>query len=182
MSLPVLLTVRGTLVPKTLEDARNLHNDTAGSPAGIAAARALGDLSHKVYAPCLRTKQSGLKDNELLFLDTWCDPVSIGTFFSDHNTQAAAARMFAQRDGTVWMRAAGSYSYHLPPHRGKNDRFVGMIRAPIASPERSIEIFAGVDAKVVRDARKRGIMSHDIYIKVPTPGDTGGPELLGIDI
>ena len=35
---PVLLTVRGTTVPKTLEEARVLHNQTAGSPQGIAAA------------------------------------------------------------------------------------------------------------------------------------------------
>lgn len=37
----VLLTIRGTLVPKTLESACGLHNETAGSAQGIAAARGL---------------------------------------------------------------------------------------------------------------------------------------------
>ena len=41
-----LLAIRGTLKPKTLEDARSTHNMTAGNPDGVAAARALGDLSH----------------------------------------------------------------------------------------------------------------------------------------
>src|SRR5262245_64645481 len=81
--LPVVLTVRGTLNPKTLEAARSLHNDTAGSPQGIAAARALGDLSHKVYAPCLRSSQSSAREGELLFLDSWADPKGIMEFFSN---------------------------------------------------------------------------------------------------
>jgi hypothetical protein len=179
MSLPVQLTVRGTLAPKSLEAARILHNDTAGSPQGIAAARSLGDLSHKVFAPCLR---SGGKDGELLFLDVWCDPQGIGQFFSNANTQEQAAKMFTAKDATIWMRATGSYSYHLPSPRGKDTRFVGMVRGPIASPEKAIEIFAGIDAKAVRDARKRGLLSHDIFIKVPMPGDTSGPELLGLDV
>ena len=35
---PVFLTVRGQYLPSTLEGLRVLHNDTAGSQAGIAAA------------------------------------------------------------------------------------------------------------------------------------------------
>ena len=34
-----LLTIRGTLAPATLEDARNVHNQTAGNPAGVAGAQ-----------------------------------------------------------------------------------------------------------------------------------------------
>jgi hypothetical protein len=37
---PVLLTVRGRVLPETLEQMRVIHNQTAGSPPGIAAARA----------------------------------------------------------------------------------------------------------------------------------------------
>jgi hypothetical protein len=176
MSLPVQLTVRGTLAPKSLEAARVLHNDTAGSAQGIAAARALGDLSHKVFAP------SGGKSDELLFLDVWCDAQGIGQFFSNPHVQDQAARLFTAKDATIWMRATGSYSYHLPSPRGKDSRFVGMVRGPIASPDKAIEIFASVDAKAVRDARRRGLLSHDIFIKVPMPGDTSGPELLGLDV
>jgi hypothetical protein len=46
-----LLTIRGTLAPTSLEAARQVHNQTAGAPDGVAAARSLGDLSHMVYVP-----------------------------------------------------------------------------------------------------------------------------------
>src|SRR5262245_37189052 len=104
MSLPVQLTVRGTLAPKLLEAARILHNDTAGSAQRIAAARSLGDLSHKVFAPCLR---AGGKDGELLFLDVWCDAQGIGQFFSNAHVQDQGAKMFTKKDATIWMRATG---------------------------------------------------------------------------
>src|SRR5882757_6404920 len=80
---PVLLTVRGKTIPKSLEEMRVLHNQTAGSPPGIAAARSLGDLSHKAFAPCLRSPQSGAEAGELLFLDVWLHPKGIMDFFSN---------------------------------------------------------------------------------------------------
>jgi hypothetical protein len=39
-----LFTLRGKVNTPTVADARELHNKTAGSADGIAAARALGDL------------------------------------------------------------------------------------------------------------------------------------------
>jgi hypothetical protein len=180
MTLPVLLTVRGTLVPTNLEAARVLHNETAGSAQGIAAARSLGDLSHKVFMP-LTGGQSTAKPGELLFLDIWCDPAGIGQFFSNPHVGEQAAKMFSAREGTVWMPATGAYAYHLPQPRGKDARYVGMIRGPIASPEKAIEVFASVDAKGVREARKRGQISHGVFIKVPLPGDNSGLELLAVD-
>jgi hypothetical protein len=44
-----LLTVRGKARAATTEEARTLHNSTAGNPAGVEAARSLGDLSHQVF-------------------------------------------------------------------------------------------------------------------------------------
>jgi len=46
-----LLTVRGTTVASTLDEARATHNSTAGAPQSAAGARSLGDLSHMVYVP-----------------------------------------------------------------------------------------------------------------------------------
>jgi hypothetical protein len=34
-----LLAIRGSLKAKTQEDARNIHNMTAGNPEGVTAAR-----------------------------------------------------------------------------------------------------------------------------------------------
>ena len=133
----VVLTVRGTLVPTTLEAARTLHNETAGSEPGILAARALGDLSHKVYAPSIRAgKMSNAKEGELLFLDTWKNAAGIQQFFSNPHVQDQAGRMFSSRDATLWMPARGAFSFHLPSAMGKNERYVGLLRA------------AGIDASV----------------------------------
>ena len=182
MSLPVQLTVRGRLVPTDLDAARVLHNETAGSAQGIAAARALGDLSHKVYAPCKRTRQNGAESGELLFLDVWLTPEGIGQFFSNPHTQQQAARMFSSKDATVWMRATGAYTFHLPAPRAAGTLYVGMIRGRVASPEKAIELFASVDAKAVRDARRRGQVSHELFVKMPLPGADAAPELLGLDV
>jgi quinol monooxygenase YgiN len=173
--LPVTLIVRGTSI-RTSDAMRVVHNDTAGSPQGIAAARALGDLSHKVFTP----KAGDAKPDELLFLDIWADPSGIQKFFSHPDVSAQAAQLFKTKDATVWMPARGAYGYSLPALRDRGDRFVGLVRGPIASPEQAIEIFAGVDSRAVTDARKRGILSHELFIKLAAPGEP--LELLGIDV
>jgi hypothetical protein len=181
-NMPVVLTVRGTVIPESLEAARRLHNETAGSAPGIAAARALGDLSHNVYAPCTRYNQSGAKPGELLFLDRWDNPKGIMEFFGNPHVQQQAGKLFGARDAAVWMAAQGSFSYALPAPHTKSERYVGMIRASVKSPEASIAIFAGVDAKVQRDARRRGLLSHELFVKLNAPGDSSPVELLGIDL
>jgi hypothetical protein len=179
---PVLLTVRGKMLPKSLEEMRVLHNRTAGSPPGIAAARSLGDLSHLVYAPFAALPQSVAKAGELLFLDVWQSPRGIMDFFANEQVIQSGTKLFSARDATIWMRAEGSFSYTLPAARGKNDRMVAMLRGPIASPEKAIEIFRAVDIEAQRDARRRGLLSHEIFIKLSAPGDTSPPELLGMDV
>ncbi|MBX7082302.1 MAG: hypothetical protein K1X88_24050 [Nannocystaceae bacterium] len=178
---PVLLTVRGTLAPRDLEAARTLHNDTAGSAQGIAAARSLGDLSHKAYAPLPLEGISRAKAGELLFIDTWLTPEGIGQFFGNPEIGKSAGAMFTARDATVWMPARGAFTYHLPAPMAKTERYVGMIRGPVASPEAAIEIFAAAVRRAQPDARRRGHLSHELYVKLPLPGTQGPLELLGVD-
>lgn len=177
---PVLLTVRGTPLPKTLEEMRVVHNETAGSPPGIAAARSLGDLSHMVYAP-LSADAAAPPSHELLFMDVWVHPKGIADFFANEQVVQQGKKLFASRDATVWMPADGSYSYSLPAPRGKPDRYVGIVRGPIASPEAAIAVFRVADVAGQQDARRRGLLSHQILIKLAAPGDTSGLELLGVD-
>ncbi len=176
---PTLLTIRGTLVPKTLDAAKAVHNDTAGSPQGIAAARALGDLSHKVYKPV--AKAGGSEDGELMFLDYWQTPQGIGQFFSNANVQEQAGKMFSKRDAAIWMRAAGAFSFDLPAAIGSHDRWLGIVRGPVKSPEAAIEAFRSLQAGLV-DARRRGQLSHSIYFRIPMPGEKFPPEMFGLDI
>ena len=168
MSVPVTLTVRGTFAPASLEAARTLHNATAGSPPGIEMARSLGDLSHIVFTPRTAT-------NELLFLDVWTEAEGIQKMFSHPDVQKSGAQLFSARDAMVWMPARGAFTYHLPGEA----RFLGMIRGSIASPEHAIERFAAADARAIRDARRRGIVSHQLFIRLGAPGEPA--ELLGLD-
>src|SRR5258705_4821856 len=88
-----LLTVRGTMAPGTLEEARELHNRTAGAPPGVAAARSLGDLSHNVYA--------GMADEhrgELLFIDFWNSLSGLCRFFVNPQVQAGGDIVFGSRE------------------------------------------------------------------------------------
>ena len=78
------------------------------------------------------------------------------------------------------MPARGAYASHLPAPRGVGERFVGIVRGPIASAEQAIEIFRGVDAGAIADARRRGLLSHELFIKLGPPG--APLELLGLDM
>jgi quinol monooxygenase YgiN len=173
--LPVTLTVRGTPI-RTGDAMRIVHNETAGSAQGIAAARALGDLSHKVFSP----RGGDARPDELLFLDIWIDADGIQKFFAHPDVQAQGAQLFKSKDATVWMPARGAYTYHLPSPRDTRELFVGLVRGTIASPETAIEIFRAADTRGVKDARKRGILSHELFIKLGPPDQP--LELLGLDV
>ncbi len=181
MNPGVFLTVRGKFLAPTLEACRVIHNDTAGSVPGIAAARALGDLSHKVYSP-LPSPASSAKTGEVLFIDWWQDAKGLMDFFANENVQMQGTKLFTSRDATVWMAAKGAFAWSLPSAAGKNERFVGMVRGPIASPDHAIEIFRAADQKAQRVARARGLLSHELFIKLNPPGDSSPLELLGVDV
>ena len=111
---PVLLLIRGTLVDGAApEAARKTHNATAGNDAGVAAARALGDLSHKVYLPA-KSAMSGAKPGELLILDVWESAEGMQTFFSNPQVSEGGKKLFSTRDPTVWMRAREALTFNLP--------------------------------------------------------------------
>src|SRR5260221_14099189 len=91
-------------------------------------------------------------------------------------------KTFIVVSSAIWMPARGSFSYCLPAPKAKTERFVGMVRGPVQSPEQAIAIFAGVDGKAQRDARRRGLLSHELFIKLAAPGDASPVELLGLDV
>ena len=129
-----LLLIRGTLSPATLEAARKVHNQTAGNPAGVAAAKSLGDVSHNVYVPMEhdgheKTKGAG----EFLIMDLWYSMEGLNTFFADKQVQEGGAAIFSQRDPVVWGAAPGFTSYHIPAPSGMNDRFITTARAAVKS-------------------------------------------------
>jgi hypothetical protein len=172
----VFLTVRGTFVPPTVDGMRKLHDDTAGSPQGIAAARSFGDLSHKVYLP-----MGTAKPTESLFLDVWTSAQGIQSFFANEMVINQGSKLFKSRDSALWMPALGAFSFHLPAPASKRARLVGLLRAPVSSPEKAIEVFRDTISAALPDARKRGQLSHQIFIRLSPPGESAQAELLGLD-
>jgi hypothetical protein len=174
-----LLTIRGTLAAATIEETRTLHNGTAGAPQSVAAAQSLGDVSHMVYAP---TTPPASGAGEILFMDLWTSIDGLNQFFANPAVQQQAGQLFTQRDPVVWTAAAGFTSYHLPAPHGHNDRFVVLVRGPVASMASAMTAHNAVVGGGIGTARKASSLSHDVYSRVVAPGDAASLELLAVDL
>src|SRR5260221_6008305 len=150
----------------------------AGNPAGVAGARALGDLSHMVYVPA---GQNGGAASELLILDVWNNLDGLNTFFSGHDGQQGGDLIFTEREPVVWMTARGAFTYHLATPKGKNDRFVGVVRGPVHSHEQALAIHNQFASMGVNQARMAGNISHDVYFRLAQPGTPESLEFLAVD-
>ena len=178
-----LLAIRGTLKPNTLEDARQVHNMTAGNPQGVAAAQSLGDVSHMVYVPLEHeghiNPQGGC---EFLILDLWKSVDGLNTFFSDHQVQEGGSMIFSERDPVVWTPAEGFVSFHIPAPFGRNDRIVAVVRGTVNSIEEAKELHNAAMTKTVSKARKLGMLSHEAYFRLAAPNSPEALEYFGVDV
>lgn len=177
-----LLTIRGTLASATLEAARKVHNQTAGNPAGVAAAQALGDLSHLVFVPMehdghAKTKGAG----EFLIMDQWISMEGLNTFFADKQVQEGGAAIFSDRDPVVWAPAEGFTSFHTPPPFGKNDRILGVARGTVKSLAEAKQLHNTAITKTVNKARRLGMLSHEAYFRMAAPGSPEALEYFQVD-
>src|SRR5882724_6301471 len=125
-----LLTVMGKVTSTSVEATCKLHNETAGNPGGVAAAKSLGDMSHMTFMP-LGTGSSF--SGELLFLDIWNNLDGMNRFFSDPHVQEGGNRMFSSRENIVWSKLDTFLNFNFPSPTGKNDRIVGLIRGRVRS-------------------------------------------------
>jgi hypothetical protein len=174
-----LLAIHGKLAPKTLEAARKVHNDTAGAPQNIAAARSLGDLSHMVYIP---VDHSGPDSGEFLILDQWSSLEGINQFFADPHVQQGGAAIFSERDPVVWKPASQLIQYHFPAPAGRNDRFIGIVRGKVRSQEEGGRLHNALVGGLLAKARVGGIMSHEAYFRVAQPGSPEELEFFAVDV
>ncbi len=171
-----LLTVRGTTAPPSLDDTRSIHNATAGAPQSAAGARALGDLSHNVYAP-IGKDQTG----ELLFIDLWNSVSGLNTFFSNPQVQEAAGQLFETRDGIVWSRLNGFGAYSLAFPNGRSVGAVGILQVTVTSVEEAASAFTAYAGTTINTARSYGMVSHSTWLRAPNPGEAPTQELIGVD-
>ncbi len=171
-----LLTVRGVAATTGGTEGRSLHNRTAGAEAGVAAARALGDLSHNVY--------SGLTDHnagELLFLDFWNSLSGMAQFFADPQVQAGGNLLFTKREAPVWAPARDFGSFHLATPSGRSVAAVGLLRSAVTTVEDAARAFRAYAAVTINRARRHGLVSHSLWVRVPDPGQPPVAEVLGVD-
>ncbi|MES2169940.1 MAG: hypothetical protein V4479_04370, partial [Actinomycetota bacterium] len=170
-----LLTVLGTPKGVAPDKSADLHNMTAGSAAGVAAAKALGDLSHNVYIPALA-------ETRLLFLDTWNSVQGLGQFFADKGTQEGAGALWADYQPALWMPAEGFGSYSLPAPSGRSAGAVGLMRAPVSSYAAAAAAFHADSVAKINASRQHGMVGHSLWVPVPMgPGQTPATEVLGVD-
>jgi hypothetical protein len=179
----VLLCIRGTLADgANRAAARTTHNLTAGNPEGVAAAKAMGDLSHATFVGADEAgRMAGARPDELLILDVWQTPDAIGKFFSSPAVTQGGAKLFKERDPVVFMPATDSLSFHLPTPNGKTNRYVGLLRGTVKSPELAISTFKKEVGATLNPARQLGQLSHDLYVKLAPPAADGSVEILAVD-
>src|SRR3974377_781996 len=124
-----LFTLRGKVNTPTVADSRGPHNKTAGSPDAIAAARALGDLSHNVYT----SAGNGAGSDEVLIIDYWNSPSGFGQFFTDPQSPDGGELLFTEREGILWAPTSGFGDFHLALPSGASPAAVGLLRAGVPS-------------------------------------------------
>ena len=161
-----LLTVRGAANATTLEEARTVHNSTAGAPQSAAGARALGDLSHNVFAPINKEL-----DGQLLFIDRWNSLSGLGNFFANPQVQEAAGQLFSSRDGIVWSRLDGFGGFVLPVPAGRTTGAVGLIQVSVTSVDDAAKAFTAYAGTTINTARSYGMVSHTTWLRLPNPGE-----------
>jgi len=166
---------RGTRAAKTLEGTRTAHNETA-SAAAQAAARSLGDLTHKVY---VRADRDGATSDEFLILDVWNNLEGFKQFFA--NT-VSRSKLLNQRDQVLWSPAEGFYSYHLQAPYGKNERFVAIVRGAVHSRAEAQTLHNDFVARQVGQAHVAGAVSHEAYFRINEPEAPESLEFLAQDV
>lgn len=167
-SLIVHLT-RGKLNPRTLDEARALHNAfvSTGAPPAIEIARSLTDLSHTLYAPPVGGRSS-VQDDELLFFDWWVDPNAMEQFFANPAAAEAGARLFSSREESEWAQAPSAFSFHVPAPDGTSARYIRMMRAPVRSAEDASTVLGNLARNNLIGCLRRGQLSHDLFVRYPT--------------
>ena len=168
-----LLTVRGSLAADTREAGRLAHNQVAGSDEGVAMARSFGDLSHAVFVP---VDEPSAGAGELLIIDYWNSVDGLMQFFSNEQVQSGGKFVFkADRDNVVWANTPGLPNVSLAAPTGLNERYVGLVRGPVASRDGAEKLLTEATRKALNGNRAKGLMSRQWYFRADQPGkDAGG--------
>lgn len=178
-STEFLFTVRGPMAAAALEDGRLAHNRAAGSDQAVAAARSFSDLSHAVWIPA---EPAGAGAGELLIIDYWNNPDGIGRFFSDPQVQQGGGALYKSRESAIWQPTRGLPRFNLPAPFGREGRYLGVVRGPVASRAVAEAALTEIMRTSVNTARAKGLMSREWYFRLSPPVETPSTEIIGLDV
>jgi hypothetical protein len=142
-------------------------------------ARSFGDLSHAVYYPADYT--TGVP-RQMLFIDYWNSPQGLMQFFSNEQVQQGGKLVFKERDYVLWANTPGLPRVSLPAPAGRNDRFVGLVRGPVASRAGAERILMEATRKALNTNRAKGLMAREWYFRLAAPGEPESLEAIGYDL
>ena len=149
-----LLTIMGKVKPTSVDTAREMHNQTAGNPGGVAAAKSLGDMSHMAFMPLdAATNFKG----DILFMDIWNDVDGLRKFFSDPQVKAGGDMMFVSKEAVVWNKIESFLNFQFTAPSGNNDKIVGIIRGSVKSIAEAEAIHNPAIALNVQNPAARGL-------------------------
>ena len=174
-----LFTVKGPLAAKDLEGGRVAHNMAAGSDQGVAAARSFSDLSHAVYVPIKPNGAGRRRTSHHRLLE---QPRR------NRNVLFRPAGPAGRLDGLPRPRSGdlgadpGLPHFSLPAPMGKNERYVGIARGPIASREKAEKILTEALRKRANISRAKGLMSREWFFRLGRPGEKAPLEAIGVDV
>jgi hypothetical protein len=81
----------------------------------------------------------------------------------------------------VWTSANDFRSFVIPTPAHKTDRYVGLVRGTVRSRDAAKAAFDKI-AETINAARKEGQVSHEIFFRLPEPGQPASLDLLGVDV
>ncbi len=132
-----LLTVRGPMAAQDLDQGRQAHNLAAGSDQGVAAARSFGDLSHAVFVPVQPKRRGGA--GELLIIDYLEQRRRAADVFRPASRADRRDHALSRPRGGGVGASPGLPRFSLPAPTGRDERWVGIARGPVASVRRGRE-------------------------------------------
>jgi hypothetical protein len=174
-----LFTVRGPMAPPDLEGGRKVHNLAAGADQAVAAARSFGDLSHAVYVP-VEPPVNGA--GELLIIDYWNSPQGLQSFFAAMPAPTKETNIFREREAVLWQATPGLPRVNLPAPAGRNERYVGLARGPVAARDVAERALTESVRKSINTARAKGLLSREWYFRLSPPGEKPSLEAIGVDV
>ena len=90
--------------------------------------------------------------------------------------------VFRDSEAVIWQATPGLPRVSLPAPYGKNERYVGIVRGPVASREAAEKILTESVRKRLNIARAQGPHVPRMVLPAAVPGEKPSLEAIGVDV